>query len=691
MVYSRDASGLANLYVDNQLVGTNTIDGNFSNWDSQYEFALANELDSSRPWLGSYDLLAIYNQALDASEVTQNYLAGTQITENEPPTNTAPVAVNDSGTLQEDSQLTLNVLANDSDVDDDSLTLVSVLPGNNGITSIESGQIIYTPTANFSGTDSFDYTVSDGQGGTDTATVTITVNDVNDNPIAGDDTTTTDQDSSLLVPVLANDTDIDGDTLTVVSATASSAGNTAIENNQIRYTPDAGFVGDDSFSYTVEDGNGGSATATVNITVTESTSSPGNTAPVAVNDSSTLQEDSQLTLNVLANDSDADDDSLSLVSVLPGNNGTTSIEGDQVVYTPTANFSGTDSFDYTVSDGQGGTDTATVTITVNNVNDDPVAVDDTATTDQDSSLLVPVVANDTDVEGDTLTIVSATAGSAGSTAIENNQIRYTPDAGFVGDDSFSYTVEDGNGGTATATVNVTVTDTTSTGRVNEGLLSLYTFDEGQGNTIFDVSGVGNPLNLEIDDLTGINWGEGNLDITAPNLIASNQAATKLIDGITATQELTIEAWITPDNLSQRGPARIATLSSNIGSRNVTLGQNRDEYQARLRTTTTGNNGVNKLVNSSGDAVDTALSHVVYSRDASGLANLYVDNQLVGTNTIDGNFSNWDSQYEFALANELDGSRPWLGSYDLLAIYNQAFDANEVAQNYLAGADAAFVV
>ncbi len=658
VVYSRDNTGFASLYVNNQLVGSNTIDGDFSNWNAGYQFALANELDSTRHWLGSYDLVAIYNQAFDASEVEQNYLAGASF--GDIPTNALPVAVNDSGTVEEDSQLTLNVLANDSDADNDNLTLVSVLPGNNGTTSIEGGQIVYTPTANFSGTDSFDYTVSDGQGGTDTATVTITVNSVNDDPVAVDDTATTDQDSSLLVPVLSNDSDVEGDTLTVLSATAGSAGSTAIENNQIRYTPDAGFVGDDSFSYTVEDGNGGSATATVNITVTESTSSPGNTAPVAVNDSSTLQEDSQLTLNVLANDSDADDDSLSLVSVLPGNNGTTSIEGDQVVYTPTANFSGTDSFDYTVSDGQGGTDTATVTITVNNVNDDPVAVDDTATTDQDSSLLVPVVANDTDVEGDTLTIVSATAGSAGSTAIENNQIRYTPDAGFVGDDSFSYTVEDGNGGTATATVNVTVTDTTTTtGRVNEGLLSLYTFDEGQGSTVFDLSGVGDPLNLEIENLNGISWGNGILDVTAPNLIASNQAATKLIDGITATQELTIEAWITPDNLSQRGPARIATLSSNIGSRNVTLGQDRDEYQTRLRTTTTGNNGVNKLVTSSGDAADTALSHVVYSRDASGLANLYVDNQLVGTNTIDGNFSNWDSQYEFALANELD-SRSLVG-------------------------------
>ena len=590
------------------IYGSNTIDGNFSNWNAGYQFALANELGGGRPWTGTYDQIAIYNQAFDASEVEQNYLAGAlndDDSTNEP-TNTLPIAVDDNGTVDEDSQITLDVLSNDTDADNDSLSLVSVLPGNNGTTSIVGNQVLYTPDADFNGTDSFSYTVSDGKGGTDSATVSITVNPVDDAPIptntvpvANDDTATTDQNTAVQVQVLANDSDADSDALNVVSVNAGSNGSTSIDNNQILYTPNADFFGTDSFTYDISDGNGGTTTATVTVTVTEET------LPVVTN-------------------------------------------------------------------------------TV------PVANDDAVTTEQNTAVQVQVLTNDSDADSDALNVVSASAGGNGSTLIENNQVLYTPNADFFGTDSFTYEISNGNGGTDTATVTVTVTqagDSGSGGRVENGLLSLYTFDEGSGSTVFDVSGVGNALNLEIDTLTGISWGDGVLDVNAPNLIASNQAATKLIYGITQTQELTIEAWITPDNLTQRGPARIASLSANSGNRNVTLGQDRDDYQVRLRTTTTGNNGVRKTVSSSGAQVNTDdLSHVVYSRDANGLANLYVDNQLVGSNTIDGDFSTWNDQYQFALANELDGGRAWLGSYDLVAVYNQAFDASEVEQNYLAGAD-----
>ncbi|MEO1509624.1 MAG: Ig-like domain-containing protein, partial [Cyanobacteria bacterium J06633_23] len=610
VVYSRDANGLANLYVDNQLVGSNTIDGNFSNWNVGYQFALANELGGGRPWTGTYDQVAIYNQAFDASEVAQNYLAGALNDDDltNEPTNTLPVAADDNGTVDEDSQITLDVLSNDTDADNDSLSLVSVLPGNNGTTSIVGNQVLYTPDAGFNGTDSFSYTVYDGKGGTDSATVNITVNPVDDAPVptntvpvANDDTATTDQNTAVQVQVLANDADADSDALSVVSVSAGSNGSTSINNNQILYTPNADFFGTDSFTYDVSDGNGGTTTATVTVTVIEET------PPVVTN------------------------------SV-------------------------------------------------------PVANDDAVTTGQNTAVQVQVLTNDSDADGDVLSVVSASAGGNGSTSIENNQVLYTPNAGFFGTDSLTYDISDGNGGTDTATVTVTVTQSdNSGGRVEDGLLSLYTFDEGSGSTVFDVSGVGNPLNLQIDTLTGISWGDGVLDINAPNLIASNQAATKLTDGITQTQELTIEAWITPDNLTQRGPARIASLSANSVNRNVTLGQDRDDYQVRLRTTTTGNNGVGKTVSSSGAQAETKLSHVVYSRDADGLANLYVDNQLVGSNIIDGDLSTWNDQYQFALANELDGSRAWLGSYDLVAVYNQAFDASEVEQNYLAGADTSGVL
>ena len=224
----------------------------------------------------------------------------------------------------------------------------------------------------------------------------------------------------------------------------------------------------------------------------------------------------------------------------------------------------------------------------------------------------------------------------------------------------------------------------SSERVSEGLLALYNFNEGSGDTVFDVSGVGTALNLEIDDLTRVNWGDGVLNINSPSLIASVETADKLIDGITATQEITLEAWVTPGNRSQNGPARIATISSNVANRNFTLGQAGDDYNVRLRTTSTGNNGVRTTVSSEGGLLDTELTHVIYTRSSDGNASMYIDSQLVATETIGGDFSNWDDDYRLGLGNEFGGGRSWLGSLDLFAVYNQAFDASEVAQNYLAG-------
>ena len=359
---------------------------------------------------------------------------------------------------------------------------------------------------------------------------------------------------------------------------------------------------------------------------------PPQNNPQAVNDSVTTNEDTLRSINVLANDSDEDGDNLTISSVSSGSNGFTSIVDNQIVYTPAANFNGIDSFSYEISDGNGGTDTATVTVNVAPVNDLPLAKNDTVTTNSDTGLSINVLANDSDVDGDNLTVSSVNPGNNGSTEIVDNQIIYIPEANFIGEDSFTYFVDDGNGGTNTAQVSVKVIDSIDSGsdnnpsaRVSAGLLALYNFDEGSGDTVFDVSAVGTALNLEINNPTRVNWGDGVLNLNSPSLIASVQTADKLIDGITATQEITMEAWITPSNTSQNGPARIATLSSDAANRNFTLGQAGDDYNVRLRTTTTGNNGVGTTVSSQGGLLKTQLTHVIYTREADGDAFLYIDN------------------------------------------------------------------
>src|SRR5207245_1587970 len=246
---------------------------------------------------------------------------------------------------------------------------------------------------NFNGNDQFTYTASDGHGGTATASVAVVVKPVNDAPVANDDNATTNEDTTALVTVLANDTDVDGDTLTVTGVTQGAHGSVAINAYcSVRYTPDANFNGNDHFTYTVSDGHGGTATASVNIVI-----NPVNDAPVAGNDAATIDEDTSATVNVLANDTDVDGDTLAVAGVTQGAHGAVVVNADaSAPYSPAANYNGSDQFTYTVSDGHGGTATGTVTVVVNPVNDAPVANGDAATLDEDTSANINVLANDTD-------------------------------------------------------------------------------------------------------------------------------------------------------------------------------------------------------------------------------------------------------------------------------------------------------
>ncbi|MBN2509445.1 MAG: tandem-95 repeat protein, partial [Spirochaetales bacterium] len=385
------------------------------------------------------------------------------------PVNDAPSAVNDTAAVEESDTVLVDVLANDADVDGDSLAVESVTTPGNGTAVIEGTQVRYAPSAGYSGTDSFAYTITDGYGGTASATVTVTIGPVNDPPTPVNDTASVNEDASVLVAVMANDTDPENDTLSISSFTQGLNGMVSQEGDNLRYAPDENYNGADSFTYTVSDGNGGTANATVSITV-----NPVNDAPSAVNDASSVLESGTVLINVLENDTDVDGDSLAVASVTTPGNGTAAVEGTQVRYTPSAGYSGGDSFSYTATDGNGGTASATVTVTIGPVNDPPTAANDNASVDEDGSVLVAVITNDTDPEGDTLSIYSFGQGSHGVVTEEGSGLRYAPDENYNGPDSFTYTVSDGNGGTSGATVNITVNPvndtpdvTADSGTVNE--------------------------------------------------------------------------------------------------------------------------------------------------------------------------------------------------------------------------------
>jgi VCBS repeat-containing protein len=375
------------------------------------------------------------------------------------PANRPPVANADSATVAEDGTAGVAVLDNDTDPDNDSLSLTSVTQGAHGAVAINAnGTVTYTPAANYNGPDSFTYTVSDGQGHTATGTVAITVTPVNDPPVANADTATVFEDLPTTVTVLSNDTDIDNDTLTVVSVTQGAHGAVSLNaDGTLRYLGALNYNGPDSFTYTVSDGHGGTATATVSITVT-----PVDDAPVANPDTATVIEDGAVDIAVLANDTDVENDPLSLVSVTQGAHGAVAKNADGTVrYTPAADYSGSDSFTYTVSDSHKES-TGRVTVTVAPVNDPPVANPDFTTTFEDTPATeIPIMANDRDPDGDvlSLTVTQPAHGTVVIDSIIRDSIRtvtYTPAPNFNGQDSFTYTISDGHGGSATATVTVTV-------------------------------------------------------------------------------------------------------------------------------------------------------------------------------------------------------------------------------------------
>jgi len=244
----------------------------------------------------------------------------------------------------------------------------------------------------------------------------------------------------------------------------------------------------------------------------------------------------------------------------------------------------------------------------------------------------------------------------------------------------------GSGAFPNTVTNIILTIGTTPTRTIDRLQALYKFELGTGtNIIYDVSGVTPVVNLNISDMNSVSWGNSELTVTQPTtIISSLVGATKLNSAISASNEITIEAWVVPANTTQAGPARIVSISVDTANRNFTLGQSTDSYEIRLRTTTTGLNGSSPAVSTPAGSLSVNPTHIVYSRDAAGNVIVYIDNVLVTQNTITGNFSNWDQGYELMLTNEYTNNRPWLGTFKLVAIYSKALTPQEINNNYLVG-------
>ena len=385
----------------------------------------------------------------------------------------APVALPDEFSLSEDTEFRGFLLSNDSHPDDRrfSLDLQAVRSPDNGSVVLNAdGSFIYIPAANFSGNDSFIYQITDTQGLIAQALVSLTVLPANDVPTALDDSYSLNKNTSLTLAapgVLTNDLDIDGDTLVLDSIAVIAPAHGSVQlspDGAFTYTPIANFTGEDFFVYQVSDPQGGVAQAKVTLRI-EMT----NAAPVAQNDSYQLGEDEQLTVaataGVLANDTDPDGDSISLVTELLSTvqNGQLILASDgSFQYIPNQDFFGIDSFSYQIKDPSALVSSATVVLTVTAQNDPPVVQASGFSVNNNTVLSVAapgLLAYAFDVDDQSLTldpqvVVPPTKGSVQLS--EDGSFSYFANTQATGSDSFVFRVWDGQGASSTGTVVINI-------------------------------------------------------------------------------------------------------------------------------------------------------------------------------------------------------------------------------------------
>ncbi|MFO1341294.1 MAG: Ig-like domain-containing protein, partial [Burkholderiaceae bacterium] len=452
-----------------------------------------------------------------ASIGTEPYSAGTLVARSD---DTAPaataaapsVAAPDTVTVPEDTPVSFDPRTNDhlagggtpavQTVGGQAISVDHPVVLPQGTVSLNpDGTLSFTPAPDFNGSVTIPYTVGDGQGDNASSTIVVTVTPVNDPPVAVDDGFTTAEDTPLVIDPRGNDSDADGDPLTVTQVNGQpidathpvtlTDGNGAPigtvslnDDGTLTFNPAPNYNGPADFDYTVSDGQGGTDTGHVGLTVT-----PVDDTPSIVDDSATTPEDQPVLIDVLANDSDGDGDGLTItqvnghdiavgspVSLTDGNGlplGEVRLTADgKLEFTPAPGTSGPVDFSYTATDGHTPVQ-ANVHVDVTPVNDPPLAGDDRATVAEDTPITLNLLGNDHDADGDTLTITQINgqdvtpgtpvalddgAGHAVGTVTVNadGSVTFDPAPGYNGPAGFTYTVSDGHGGSDTATVGIDV-------------------------------------------------------------------------------------------------------------------------------------------------------------------------------------------------------------------------------------------
>jgi VCBS repeat-containing protein len=359
------------------------------------------------------------------------------------PVNDAPTCAARAATTDEDQAV--DVSPSCTDVDGTPLNYAIVGVPAHGTASVVFGRLRYTPAADYNGPDSFTYRASDGSLNSSPATVSITVDAVNDAPVCFDRVATTDEDTA--VDVAPSCADVEGSALTYAIAGAPVHGTANVVGGQLRYTPAADYNGSDSFSYTANDGSLDSAVATVAVTVNAVDDPPACSDRVATTD-----EDSAVTVPPSCADPEGVPTTYAIAAA--PTHGTANVVNGQLRYTPGADYNGQDAFTYTADDGALISAPATVTVTVTAVNDAPVCTDVSASTPAGAA--IDITASCSDIDSAALTYAIVGGPAHGTAEVVAGRLRYTPAAGYSGPDAFSYQASDGGLSSAPAAVAIVV-------------------------------------------------------------------------------------------------------------------------------------------------------------------------------------------------------------------------------------------
>ncbi|WP_195760042.1 Ig-like domain-containing protein, partial [Flavobacterium sp. LC2016-23] len=443
------------------------------------------------------------------------------------PVNDAPVTLPDTYTVVQGGTLNLTapgVLANDTDAEGNSLTAVLVTGPVNGTLTLNSdGSFTYVHDGTKTATDTFTYRANDGTVNGNIETVTININQT---PVAIADSYSVNEAGTLTATIangiLTNDTDAEGNALTAILVTGPTNGTLTLNaDGTFTYVHNGSETTTDSFTYKANDGNSDSNTVTVDITI-----NPFNDAPIAIADSYSVNEAGTLTATIangiLANDTDAEGNTLTAVLVTGPTNGTLTLNADGTfTYVHNGSETTTDSFTYKANDGNSDSNTVTVYITINPVNDAPVAIADSYSVNEAGTLTATIangiLTNDTDAEGNTLTAILVTGPTNGTLTLNaDGTFTYVHNGSETTTDSFTYKANDGNADSNTVTVNITINPVndapvaiadsysvnesgTLTATIANGILANDTDAEGNALTAILVTGPTNgTLTLNAD-------------------------------------------------------------------------------------------------------------------------------------------------------------------------------------------------